>query len=445
MDDRPEWQLMMKAWYSMAAGLALASRTRSIMSRHKSKLKLTRSGRTTWAENSHRSVRPAPQKHPAGPGDCQVRTNEDPTVKMLLQRKIKCIRKEVTHYASQIKKAIIPARFSFVLALLVAVLVVFPIWTKASAEIDAIYWTLILFGASMALGAFVYFFLISSWVAFSCTTSKSNWKTSYGIGKMKTLGIAVASVYPCISAPLSLGLKKLNVSFTIIITAILLIEVVTVLYACLDLYSGTSLRWFLRTLPYCVTSGVFLLSAEFQVNSEGKLFPDDNSLANAVMSFVTFTYFIQVFNERFCKKQDDCPEAQEQCRPMSAREGFIMMRACDKIKNAMEQLYLANKTNDYILVNPSFVKFSCPTDKPVKHGTSNRPGADDTEGILLYDPKTKQYLGYFPEDPVQDRKPSLLPCPNGAERDMTGQEHPAPAPAEAMDGTCTIIGQVENH
>lgn len=361
-------------------------------------------------------------------------------MKMLLQQMIKYAKKHKTG-TTEITLFLL----SLILSVYPVAQLLSPMRVKASAGKGAINKTLILFGGSMVFGSLAYLYLLISCIVFFTQTSKSNWKSLYGISRAKTLGIALASVYPCISAPLILGLKKLNASFTIMITAILLIEVVTVLYACFDLYHSRSLRWFLRTLPYCATSGVYLLSAEFQVNSDGKPSPIDNSLANAVMSFVTFTYFIQVFNERFCKKQDDCPEAQDQCRPMSAREGFIMMRACDKIKNAMEQLYLADKTDDYILVNPSFVKFSCLPDKPVKHGTSNRPGADDAEGILLYDPKTKQYLGYFPEDPVQDRKPSLLPCPNGAERDMTGQEHPAPALAEAVDGTCTVVGIDSEH
>lgn len=338
------------------------------------------------------------------------------------------------------KRARLVGVVSFVAAVVIAVGFSVQYFTSASTGT----WTVIVYLSSLLVALFAYLYLLFSILALAVKV-KPDWENVYNVSISKILTVAVASVYYCLCGPIVLGFNKLNTSFTAIVLAMMLIEVVTVLYACFDLYQRKNLRWFLRTLPYCVTGAVFLLSAYIQRYHAGDMSLSGDSLANAVMSFVTFTYFIQVFNERFCKKQDDCPEAHDQCRPMSAREGFIMMRACDKIKNAMEQLYLADKSDDYILVNPSFVQFSCHTDKPVKHGISNRPGADDTEGILLYNPKTKQYLGYFPEDPVQDRKPSLLPCPNGVERDMTGQEHPAPAPAEAVDGTCTVVGIHSEH
>lgn len=122
-----------------------------------------------------------------------------------------------------------------------------------------------------------------------------------------------------------------------------------------------------------------------------------------------------------------------------------MIKTSDKIRTAVERLHLVDKTIDYIPVNQSFLRFSCPTGELVKHGNSYRPGVNEAEGILLYDPKTKQYFGYFP-----DRKPTgtslwLLTCTNGAQYDTTSQEHPAPAPVEVEYGTCTVIGPVEDH
>lgn len=117
-----------------------------------------------------------------------------------------------------------------------------------------------------------------------------------------------------------------------------------------------------------------------------------------------------------------------------------MIRPSDDVKHAMEQLHLANKTVEYTPVYPTFLRFARPTGGLVPHGISCRRGVDEADGILIYDPGSKQYLGYFPGDPVQHRQTLILPCTNGAQYDTTGQEHPAPAPVEAEYGTCTVIG-----
>lgn len=122
-----------------------------------------------------------------------------------------------------------------------------------------------------------------------------------------------------------------------------------------------------------------------------------------------------------------------------------MIQPNDDVKHAMGQLRLANKTIDYTPVYPTCLRFTRPTGGLVHHGISCRRGADEAEGILIYDPESKQYLGYFPGDPVQHRQTLILLCTNGARYDTTGQEHPAPAPVEAEYGTCTVIGPVEDH
>ena len=111
----------------------------------------------------------------------------------------------------------------------------------------------------------------------------------------------------------------------------------------------------------------------------------------------------------------------------------------------MERLNLVNKTIEYTPVYPTFLRFTRPTIGLVPHGISCRRGVDEAEGILIYDPKSKQYLGYFPGDPAQHRQTLILPCTNGAAYDTTGQEHPAPAPIEDEYGTCTVIDPVDNH
>lgn len=122
-----------------------------------------------------------------------------------------------------------------------------------------------------------------------------------------------------------------------------------------------------------------------------------------------------------------------------------MIQPNDDVKHAMEQLRLANKTVEYTPVYPTLLRFTRPTGGLVPHGISCRRGVDEADGILIYDPKSKQYLGYFPGDPAQHRQTLILPCTNGAQYDTTGREYPAPAPVEAEYGTCTIVGTVEEH
>ena len=122
-----------------------------------------------------------------------------------------------------------------------------------------------------------------------------------------------------------------------------------------------------------------------------------------------------------------------------------MIKTSKEIRTAMERLHLVDKTVEYTPVYPTLLRFTRPTVELVPHGISCRRGVDEADGILIYDPKSKQYLGYFPGDPAQHRQTLILPCTNGAQYDMTGQEHPAPAPVDAEYGTCTIVGTVEKH
>lgn len=85
-----------------------------------------------------------------------------------------------------------------------------------------------------------------------------------------------------------------------------LVETVVTVYAGFDILNLNNLRWFLRTWPYSAT-GILVIQTSFHQmqNTHHSIFFENNSLANAVFSFVTITYFVQVFNERFCKKQGD--------------------------------------------------------------------------------------------------------------------------------------------
>lgn len=121
-----------------------------------------------------------------------------------------------------------------------------------------------------------------------------------------------------------------------------------------------------------------------------------------------------------------------------------MIKTSKEIRTAMERLHLVNKTIEYTPVYPTLLRFARPTGGLVPHGIACRRGVVEAEGILIYDPESKQYLGYFPGDPAQHRQTLILPCTNGAQYDTTGQEHPAPAPVETKHGTCTVIGPVED-
>ena len=67
-----------------------------------------------------------------------------------------------------------------------------------------------------------------------------------------------------------------------------------------------NLRWFLRTWPYSLIDILFIQVAIYQMKSASyNVLLGSNSLTNTNLSFITITYFVQVFNERFCQKQDD--------------------------------------------------------------------------------------------------------------------------------------------
>lgn len=120
-----------------------------------------------------------------------------------------------------------------------------------------------------------------------------------------------------------------------------------------------------------------------------------------------------------------------------------MIEASDEVRTAVERLHRANRTNEYILVNPSVLRFSHRTGALVKGEFSSRPEVAEIEGILMYDPSAKQYLGFFPGDPAQDKKTLILPCTNGAKYDKTEEKHPVDSTVtktykEHPVNTCTV-------
>ena len=286
------------------------------------------------------------------------------------------------------------------------------------------------------LGLFAYAFLLTYTIVLASSKGTAyRWKKKYGISKKATVIIVVVSCL-YIFGPVELFLiNQFTAQITVIVMAIMLIELTVMTYAFLDLFHRRNLRWFVRTAPYIVTGTALLcyalfLTIQYAGTKKSNIFLEHNSLANAILSFVTITYFIQVFNERICKKQDDCPDAQTK----------MMTELSTSVKNAVSQLCQTEKAEIYTLVNHSCLEFSCPTGKLALNGCSSTLGAVKVEGILIYDAEDKQYLGY-----LLDKKPVvssrvLLPCINGARYDMTGQVHPDAAPFGSGSGTCTVTG-----
>lgn len=134
--------------------------------------------------------------------------------------------------------------------------------------------------------------------------NKEKYEQSYGIKLSKNIVITLISLLYCLY-PLLLFTHHLDFSHIVVFTAMTLIEVTVVLYAGFDMVHSNNLRWYLRTAPYCITGLAYILCYWLAVinHHEGTFFKDD-PLTTAVLSFITITYFVQVFNERFCKEQD---------------------------------------------------------------------------------------------------------------------------------------------
>lgn len=190
--------------------------------------------------------------------------------------------------------------------------------------------------AAYSIGAFAYFFLfISCLICLSNALGEalikeatngsqktpitiikhkkeSSWKTTYGINMFVTAAVVLISCFYCLFPQLILRVNGFDTPIIIVIVAMSFLEVAVAIYAGHDLIYQNNLRWFLRTSPYCITGLAFALYAHYLITTNcGSPFRQNDSLANAILSFVTITYFGQVFNERFCKKQDDQAKRKE--------------------------------------------------------------------------------------------------------------------------------------
>ena len=147
------------------------------------------------------------------------------------------------------------------------------------------------------------FLILSCWHTRSMRNT--SYISTYGIGKHQSIAITSASICYC-RYPIFLLIEDYKVLYNIAFIAMIALEIIVALYAGYDMINNLNLRWFLRTFPYCVTGICFIAYAMIEMFIAHKsIFQNNDSLANAILSFVTITYFVQVFNERFCKKQDD--------------------------------------------------------------------------------------------------------------------------------------------
>lgn len=270
-----------------------------------------------------------------------------------------------------------------------------------------------------------------------------DWQATHGISMPKTLLVCLLSVFNNLFVQEIIALNLRDFSHNLVFTAMMLVQVITVIYAGLDLLNFNNLRWFLRTWPYSAT-GIFFIRVAFHQlgDSSHSLLLEDKPVTNTILSFITITFFVQVFNERFCKKEEDQLKAQNRNRPADAGNESMMERASDEAKTAMEWLRMDDETCSYMLVNPLLLRFSYTIRKRAKGSILYSPDSSKAEGILLYDPKTKRYLGYLWGDSLggfrHHKKTLLLPCANGEQYDKTGEEHLAPSPIDGMVGTCAI-------
>lgn len=151
-----------------------------------------------------------------------------------------------------------------------------------------------------------YAFLLFSYLSSTRNTSWPLYKTIFGINKTQSIIVAFVSIVYFLCPVVLPLVDKKPLIYNIPFLAMSTIETIVVIYAGYDMINSLNLRWFLRTSPYCITGICFVTYATLTIFTTDKsAFQNTDSLANAVLSFVTITYFIQVFNERFCKKQDD--------------------------------------------------------------------------------------------------------------------------------------------
>lgn len=126
------------------------------------------------------------------------------------------------------------------------------------------------------------------------------------------------------------------------------------------------------------------------------------------------------------------------------KQGSPMVKSNNKTMTDMERMWLIDKKDQYILVCPHRLNFTYPTDELVKYGHGYVRSMGKTEGLLLYDTKSKMYMGFSLGRLEGDQSTLILPCTNGHQYDVTstGMREGA-ASVQDGPGTCTVSGCAE--
>ncbi|WP_288804214.1 hypothetical protein [uncultured Bifidobacterium sp.] len=128
----------------------------------------------------------------------------------------------------------------------------------------------------------------------------------YGVSPLQTSVVRFLSFLYCLYPAQLFSFNLQDFTPNVLFTAIVLVESITAVYAGFDILNLNNLRWFLRTWPYSLIGIFFIQVAIYQMKSANyNVLLGSNSLTNTILPFITITYVVQVFNERFCKKQDD--------------------------------------------------------------------------------------------------------------------------------------------
>ena len=124
-------------------------------------------------------------------------------------------------------------------------------------------------------------------------------------------------------------------------------------------------------------------------------------------------------------------------------QGSPMVQSSKQTVTDMERMWLIDKKDQYILACPYRLNFTYPTDKLVKEGHGGVRGMSKTEGILLYDTKSKTYMCLSSERAEEDQQTRIRPCTNGEHYDVASTNRDGAISVEDGPDTCTITGYAE--
>lgn len=126
------------------------------------------------------------------------------------------------------------------------------------------------------------------------------------------------------------------------------------------------------------------------------------------------------------------------------KQGSPMVKSSNETMTDMERMWLTGKKDQYILVCPYRLTFTYPSDELVKGGHGYVRGMGKTEGLLLYDTKSKMYMGFSLGRLEGDQSTLILPCTNGQQYDATSTaKREGAASVQDGPGTCTVSGYAE--